>query len=108
MSDSEQPDLSTCDLEPITRLERIQSFGFLLAMSRNWSITRASANLAVMLGVEARSALGMTIDTLLDRESLHEIRNRMTGLSITGGVERMYGVGVAPIRPDRPRVDNCG
>jgi light-regulated signal transduction histidine kinase (bacteriophytochrome) len=87
-----QPDLSICDREPITRLERIQSFGFLLAMSRNWIITRASANLAAMLGVEARGALGMTLDNLVDKESLHEIRNRMTGLSITGGVERMYGV----------------
>src|SRR6202034_3808956 len=86
--DSTQPDLSICDREPITRLERIQSFGFLLAMSRNWVITRASANLASMLGIEALSALGASIDTLIDRESLHEIRNRMTGLSMTGGVER--------------------
>src|ERR1700679_4854 len=86
------PDLSICDREPITRLERIQSFGFLLAMSRNWVITRASANLVSMLGIEALSALGASIDTLIDRESLHEIRNRMTGLLMTGGVERMYGV----------------
>ena len=92
VTDSAQPDLSVCDREPITRLERIQSFGFLLAMSRDWVITRASANLAAILGVEARSALGVTLDTLIDRESLHEIRNRMTGLSMMGGVERMYGV----------------
>jgi light-regulated signal transduction histidine kinase (bacteriophytochrome)/CheY-like chemotaxis protein len=85
-------DLSICDREPITRLERIQSFGFLLAMTRNWVITRASANLAAMLGVEPQYALGLTLDSLLDRESLHEIRNRMTGLSVTGGVERMYGL----------------
>jgi len=94
-----EPDLSICDLEPITRLERIQSFGFLLAMSRNWIIIRASANLAEMLGVEARDALGATIDTLVDGESLHEMRNRMTGLSITGGVERIYGVKLVDGRP---------
>ena len=86
------PDLTICDREPITRLERIQSFGFLLAMSRNWIITRASANLAAMLGLEARSVLGAALDTVVDRESLHEIRNRMAGLSMSGGVERMYGI----------------
>jgi light-regulated signal transduction histidine kinase (bacteriophytochrome)/CheY-like chemotaxis protein len=90
--DSMQADLSICDREPITRLERIQSFGFLLAMSRDWRITRASANLAEMLGIDISSALGATLDTLLDKESLHEMRNRMVGLSMTGGVERMYGI----------------
>jgi light-regulated signal transduction histidine kinase (bacteriophytochrome) len=85
-------DLSLCDLEPITRLERVQSFGFLLAMSRSWVITRASNNLGSMLGVEPKDALGKTLDALLDRESLHDMRNRMSGLSMTGGVERMYGI----------------
>ena len=28
------PDLTICDREPITRPERIQSFGFLLALSK--------------------------------------------------------------------------
>ena len=85
-------DASLCAQEPITRLEHIQSFGFLLGMSRNWNITRASANLEAMLGIEARSVLGMTLDRLIDKESLHEIRNRMAGLSIVGGVERLYGI----------------
>jgi light-regulated signal transduction histidine kinase (bacteriophytochrome) len=97
--DGTRPDLTICDREPITRLERIQSFGFLLAMSRKWLITRASSNLAAMLGVEARSALGRTLDTVIDRESLHEIRNRMAGLSAVGGVERMYGVKLVEGRP---------
>jgi light-regulated signal transduction histidine kinase (bacteriophytochrome) len=91
--------LSICDREPITRLERIQSFGFLLAMSRNWVITRASANLAAVLGVEALNALGSTLDSVVDMESLHEIRNRMAGLPMTGGVERMYGVKLVEGRP---------
>jgi len=34
------PDLTSCDLEPITRLERIQSFGFLIAVTRDWVICR--------------------------------------------------------------------
>jgi light-regulated signal transduction histidine kinase (bacteriophytochrome)/CheY-like chemotaxis protein len=86
------PSLTSCDLEPITRLERIQSFGFLLAMSRAWVVLRVSENLEAMLGIKPAAALGTTLDSFADAESLHEIRNRMTGLSAAGGVERLYGV----------------
>jgi light-regulated signal transduction histidine kinase (bacteriophytochrome)/CheY-like chemotaxis protein len=89
---SVQPSLTACDLEPITRLERIQSFGFLLAMSRSWVIVRVSANLDAMLGIEPAAALGVTLDSLVESEALHEIRNRMSGLAATGGIERLYAV----------------
>jgi light-regulated signal transduction histidine kinase (bacteriophytochrome) len=94
-----QAHLRICDQEPITRLERIQSFGFLLVMSRDWRITRASANLAEMLGIAIKTARGASLDDLIDRESLHDIRNRMAGLSITGGVERIYGLKLVAGRP---------
>jgi hypothetical protein len=49
---------SACDLEPITRLERIQSFGFLIAVSRTWVVVRVSANLESMLvALEAEDLL---------------------------------------------------
>jgi light-regulated signal transduction histidine kinase (bacteriophytochrome) len=96
---SAQADLTICDREPITRLERIQSFGFLLAMRRDWIITRASANLLALLAIEPYRALGMSLDALIDTESLHEIRNRMAGLSVVGGVERMYGITLVKDRP---------
>src|SRR5580704_14158634 len=90
--DPTRPEITLCDVEPITRLERIQSFGFLIALSRDWIISRVSANLEQMLGIDPRAALGDPLDSWIDRESLHAIRNRMAGLSLTGGVERMYGV----------------
>src|ERR1700722_1956995 len=90
--ENELPNLTACDVEPITRLERIQSFGFLLAMSRAWVVVRVSANLEEMLGLKPHAALGATLDSFVDAESLHEIRNRMMGLSATGGVERLYGI----------------
>jgi light-regulated signal transduction histidine kinase (bacteriophytochrome) len=96
---NEQADLTVCDREPITRVERVQSFGFLLAMSRQWEIVRASANLASMLGVEPRLAIGLALDAILDREALHEIRNRMAGLSVIGGVERIYAITLIQGRP---------
>ena len=85
-------DLTQCDLEPITRLERIQSFGFLLAISSRWIVMRASANLAMFLGTDPQGAIGKSLDSLVDREVLHEVRNRLTGLSSIGGTERLYGV----------------
>ncbi len=85
-------ELTACDLEPITRLERIQSFGFLVAVSSDWIVLRASANLEAFIGVDAHAALGMTLDLLVDPEALHDIRNRLTGLFGSGGTERMYGV----------------
>jgi light-regulated signal transduction histidine kinase (bacteriophytochrome) len=84
-------EINQCDLEPIARLGRIPSFGFLLAMSRDWVITHASANLEFFLGVPAGFALGKPLDSLVDAEVLHDIRNRLTGLASTGGTERLYG-----------------
>jgi light-regulated signal transduction histidine kinase (bacteriophytochrome) len=84
--------LTQCDLEPITRLGRIQSFGFLLAMSGDWVVVQASANLANFIGAEPQDAIGMKLDSLLDAEALHDIRNRMTGLSSSGMTERLFGI----------------
>ncbi len=92
-------DLTECDLEPITRLERIQSFGFLLVMTSNWSVLRASANLEEFIGTEAGDAIGQQLDALVDPEALHDLRNRMTGLSSIGGIERLYGVLLVAGRP---------
>ena len=83
---------TACDREPITRLGRIQPFGFLLAMARDWTVTHASANLAEHLGFEPAQVLGAALEGLLAVEALHEIRNRMIVLRAAGGVERLYDV----------------
>jgi light-regulated signal transduction histidine kinase (bacteriophytochrome) len=86
-----KPDLTVCDREPITRLDRIQSFGFLLALSNDWTIVRASENLKAFLGVSAEQALGRRFDSLISEQATHDIRNRMAMLFSTGA-ERLYGV----------------
>ena len=93
------PDLTLCDREPITRLERIQPFGFLLALSKDWIVARASANLGHFLGVEPTAAIGAKIDDFIDPESLHTLRNRMAFLISTQGTERLYGLKLIPGRP---------
>jgi light-regulated signal transduction histidine kinase (bacteriophytochrome) len=55
---ADEPDLTICDREPITRLDRIQAFGFLLALSNDWTIVRASENLKAFLGLPVEQALG--------------------------------------------------
>jgi light-regulated signal transduction histidine kinase (bacteriophytochrome)/CheY-like chemotaxis protein len=87
-----EPDLTGCDLEPITQPERIQPFGFLLAFSRDSTIVRASANLEGFLGISAKVALGRSLDSFVHKETLHDIRNRLTGLASLGGTERLYGI----------------
>lgn len=91
-SDHPPPDLTLCDLEPITRLERIQCFGFLIAVAQDWTVTRVSANLEDLLGIAPKAALGRKLDSLLDLKALHDIRNRMSGLAANRGMERIYGV----------------
>jgi light-regulated signal transduction histidine kinase (bacteriophytochrome) len=86
------PDLTDCAAEPITLLERIQGFGFLLALSDHWIVRRVSANVGRMLGIEPMEMLGASLDTLLHADTLHEIRNRMFGLKSAGGTERWYAV----------------
>ena len=85
-------DLAECDREPITRLERIQSFGCLLAFAKDWTTVRASANLEAFLGVKPEQVLGASADDFLDPETLHDIRNRMLALFFTRGTERLFGV----------------
>jgi light-regulated signal transduction histidine kinase (bacteriophytochrome) len=44
MTTSPALDLTSCDREPIHILGAVQAFGFLLTVSPDWIVTRASAN----------------------------------------------------------------
>jgi len=88
---SAAPDLTVCDREPITFLDRIQDFGFLVALSNDWTIVRASANLAAFLGVDAAGVVGTRLDTIISPDAVHDIRNRMAMLYATGS-ERLFDV----------------
>lgn len=86
------PDLDQCAQEPIAFLDHIQSFGFLIALTNDWTIVRASANLHEFLGTHATQAIGMKADRLIAQETLHDVRNRLAGLVGGSGTERLYGV----------------
>lgn len=88
-------DLSNCDQEPIHILGAIQPFGFLITVSQDWLITRASANAAAFTGKTAEQLIGTPLIELFGGEAVHAIRNRMALLRGDDSVERLFGVGVS-------------
>ncbi len=99
---SEQPDLTICDREPIHLLGAIQSFGFLVAVSSDWLVSRASENLAEHVGMAWGDALGQPLDKVLSEEAVHDIRNRMAYLQGEDSVERLLRI---RLKPDLPEYD---
>ncbi|MGR9422319.1 HWE histidine kinase domain-containing protein [Rhizobium leguminosarum] len=103
MSGTHEPvDLTNCDREPIHQLGSVQPFGFLLAVSSDWIVIRASANLAEFLGVTEANALGRPVISLISPEALHAIRNKLTTLRGSHVVERIFGIALTP---DQNRFD---
>ncbi|NNU51268.1 GAF domain-containing protein [Rhizobium sp. WYCCWR 11279] len=103
MSGTHEPvDLTNCDREPIHQLGSVQPFGFLMAVSSDWIVMRASANLAEFLGVTQADALGRSIISVITPEALHAIRNKLTTLRGSDVVERIFGIA---LMPDQNRFD---
>ena len=92
-----EPDLTLCDREPITLLEHVQGFGFLLAMANDWSIVRASANLGEVLGLDPAKALGQRLDRTLSAQAVKTLRRSMASLTSLGN-QRIFGVELLPGR----------
>ena len=84
-------DLTNCDREPIHLLGAIQPVGFLLALSADWIISRASANVAEFLGRPPEKLIGCPLADVIDRKLLHALRNRVTYLVNSETVERIFG-----------------
>ncbi len=85
-------DLTNCDREPIQIPGRIQPFGFLVALTADWLVSRVSANAADFIGLSPEEMLGKPLAGLFAEEAIHAIRNRMTMLRGPDAVERMSGV----------------
>lgn len=93
MSGTHEPvDLTNCDREPIHQLGSVQPFGFLLAISSDWIVMHASANLVEFLGVAQSDAIGRPVVSLITSEALHAIRNKLTTLRGPDIVERIFGI----------------
>lgn len=87
-----QVDLSTCDLEPIHIIGRIQSFGWLLSFSSDWIINHVSLNCEDLFGRDPRDLIGLSAVEFLAQEAMHDIRTRLQILGSANTVERMFDV----------------
>jgi light-regulated signal transduction histidine kinase (bacteriophytochrome)/CheY-like chemotaxis protein len=82
-------DLTNCDREPIHILGAIQPFGFLLALSNDWLVARASANVADFIGQAPDALIGQPLVQIFTSDAVHAIRNRLSLLRGEDGVERL-------------------
>ena len=100
--DDETPfavDLTNCDREPIHLLGSVQPFGFLVSLTADWNVSRASTNVGDFLGVPHADLIGLPFPDIIDGEALHSIRNRLTMLQGAASVERIFGLRLMPGKP---------
>lgn len=89
MSDA-RVDLTNCDREPIHLLGAIQPIGFLLELTADWIVARASANLRDYLPFPVEDALGKPLGEIFTFRAVHDLRNRTTLLRGADAVERLF------------------
>jgi light-regulated signal transduction histidine kinase (bacteriophytochrome) len=85
-------DLTSCDREPIHLLGTVQPFGVLLAATADGTIRYVSGNAAAHLGQPSAEVLGRSLDEVMERQALHDIRGRLQALYGHGQTERIFGV----------------
>ncbi len=84
-------DLTNCDREPIHILGAIQPIGFLLALTPDWVIARASANTGEFLGSQPEELIGRPLIEIVGASAIHSLRNRLAMLRGADSVERIFG-----------------
>ena len=85
-------DLTNCDREPIQIPGLIQPFGFLVAFTADWMVSRVSANIAHFIGMEPAAMLGKPVAAIFCEQAIHAMRNRLTMLRGADAVERIFGL----------------
>lgn len=95
-------DLTNCDREPIHILGAIQPVGFLLALTADWLVARASTNLADFLDLEPADVLGLPLASIFSAAAIHDLRNRTAILRGPDAVERLFD---CVLIPGKPRFD---
>ena len=88
-------DLDNCDREPIHVLGTVQPFGFLIALTADWLVSRVSANSADHIGLSPEQMLGQPISAIFSGEAVHSLRNRITllrGPDAVDGAPRATGL----------------
>ncbi len=92
----ETVDLANCEREPIHILGAIQPMGFLLALTADWIVARASANIGAFIGLTPREIIGQPLADVFPAWTIHELRNRTAMLRGADAVERVFGCALLP------------
>lgn len=92
MNVSRSVDLTNCDREPIHLLGAIQPIGFLIALTSDWMVARASANLSEFIGHTPSDVIGRPLVEIFTLGAVHDLRNRTTVLRGADAVERVFGI----------------
>ncbi len=90
--DMHQVDLTTCDIEPIHIIGRIQSFGWLVSFSSDWIINHLSLNCEELFGQPVDEMIGLSATEFLSPSTLHDIRSRLQLMAGSDAVERLFEV----------------
>jgi hypothetical protein len=70
----------------------IQSAGWLLEVSLDWIVLRASENIHHLLGESHVTLIDEPLGRFVHAQALHDLRNLFSRLSATTGIARAYGV----------------
>lgn len=89
-------DLTNCDREPIHQLGMIQPIGFLLALTSDWLVSRASANIGQFLDVDPQAIIGRPMTEVFVGDAIHALRNRLALLRGAEAVERVFRLPLDP------------
>ncbi len=99
MADGREPegadfavDISNCDREPIHVPGMIQPFGFLIALTSDWLVSRVSANIGQFIRLTPQDLLGYAISDIFCPDAIHTLRNRITLLRGGDAVERIFSL----------------
>lgn len=84
-------DLTNCDREPIHILGAIQPIGFLVALSTDWIVARASENVRDFIGRTHQEMIGHPLADFFPSIAIHDLRNRVALLRGQDAVERIFG-----------------
>lgn len=72
--------------------ECVQSCGYLLELSPDWIVLRASENVHHLLGQSHVTLIDEPLGRFVQSQALHDLRNLFSRLSGTTGIGRAYGV----------------
>src|SRR6476619_4573456 len=71
---------------------RVQAGAYLLELSLDWIVLRASENIHRLLGESHVTLIDEPLGRFAHSQALHDLRNNFSRLSGTTGVGRAYGV----------------